>query len=85
MADYDSFIRGTGEFSPFTSLFNITGQPAISLPLASGEEGMPIGVQFVAGYGDELLLLSLAAHLEQVMPWREQRPSQHVIEATSTN
>lgn len=84
IADYDTFIRRTGEFSPFTSLFNITGQPAISLPLAMSESGLPIGVQFVARFGNEKLLLQLAAHLEQAMPWQGRRPPTHISQMTET-
>lgn len=83
IADYDAFIRRTGEFSPFTSLFNITGQPAISLPLATSGNGMPIGVQFAAGYGSESLLLQLAAYLEEVMPWRDTLPAIHASDLSS--
>jgi len=55
--------------APFTAVFNCTGQPAISLPLARSESGLPIGIQFAAPFGREDLLLSLAAVFEQVMPW----------------
>lgn len=60
---------------PFTPLFNMTGQPAISLPLGQSSEGLPIGVQLVARYGDEATLLRLAAQLEQALPWKQRRPS----------
>ena len=60
---------------PFTPLFNMTGQPAISLPLGQSSEGLPIGVQLVARYGDEATLLRLAAQLEQALPWSLRRPS----------
>jgi len=59
---------------PFTPLFNATGQPAISLPLAQSRDGLPIGIQCVAHYGDEATLFRLAAQLEQALPWASRRP-----------
>jgi amidase len=61
-------------YTPFTPPFNVTGQPGISLPLHSSAGGLPIGVQFVGRFGDEETLLSLAAQLEQAVPWAERRP-----------
>jgi amidase len=55
--------------APFTAMFNCTGQPAVSLPLGRSESGLPIGIQFAAGYGREDLLLGLAAAFEETMPW----------------
>jgi amidase len=60
-------------FGLFTMPFSFTGQPAISLPL-HWHEGLPIGVQLVADYGREDLLLRVAAQLEEAMPWAERRP-----------
>ena len=55
--------------APFTAVFNVTGQPAISLPLGRSETGLPFGIQFAASQGREDLLLALAARLEQAQPW----------------
>src|SRR5262249_39402613 len=61
-------------YIPFTALQNMTGQPAISLPLAWSKSGLPIGVQFVGRFGDEHLLLQLAAQIEKAEPWDNKRP-----------
>lgn len=61
-------------FMPFTPLFNVTGQPAISLPLHSTAAGLPIGMQFVARMGDEATLFRLAGQLEQARPWFDRAP-----------
>lgn len=55
--------------SPFTPLFNITGQPAMSVPLYWDKQGLPIGIQFAGRMGDEKTLLQLAHQLEKVQPW----------------
>jgi amidase len=70
------FGRG-GELVAFTLPFNVTGQPAISLPLHWSAGGLPIGVQLVAAYAREDLLLRVAAQLERAQPWREKRPRIH--------
>lgn len=53
---------------PYTPLFNITGQPAMSAPLRWNDSGLPIGVQFVGWFGDETTLLRLAGQLERARP-----------------
>jgi len=65
------------EVVPFTPPFNGTGQPAISLPLHWNADGLPIGVQLVAPFGREDVLLRVAAQLEQAQPWSERRPPVH--------
>jgi amidase len=61
----------------FTAPFNVTGQPAISLPLNWSPSGLPIGSQLVAAYGREDLLIQVAAQLEQARPWAERLPLIH--------
>ena len=63
------------EFGPFTAPFNVSGHPAISLPLGESAEGLPIGVQLVAAHGGEQLLVRVAAQLEQSSPWKNREPS----------
>ena len=67
------FMRAAS-FTPFTPPFNVTGQPAISLPLAQTADGLPIGVQLVAAYGREDVLFRVAAQLEAVDPWANRCP-----------
>ena len=62
----------------FLPVFNTTGQPAISLPLHQSAEGLPIGMQLVTGAGREALLLSVAASLEEALPWAHRRPPAYV-------
>jgi amidase len=69
----DLLARVNG-LTAFSMPFNVTGQPAISLPLHRGANGLPVGVQLVAAYGREDLLLRVASQLEVTCPWRELRP-----------
>ncbi|MCO1656135.1 amidase [Pseudonocardia humida] len=67
-------------FAGFTALSNVTGMPAISLPLAVSERGWPIGVQLAAGTAQEATLLALAGDLERALPWADRTPA--VVAAT---
>jgi amidase len=72
----DAFMR-SGALLPFTLPFNVTGQPAISLPLHMNGAGLPIGVQLVAAFGREDVLIRVAAQLEQAVNWSARRPQIH--------
>jgi amidase len=76
----DEAAHGPLAATPNTQLFNMTGQPAISLPLAWNAAGLPIGTQWVAPFGREDMLLRLASQLEAARPWASRRPR---VDATS--
>jgi amidase len=61
-------------YMPWTSMFNMSGQPAMSVPLAWNKAGLPLGMMFAARFGDEATLFRLAAQLEQARPWKDKRP-----------
>jgi amidase len=69
-------FRRSGEFTPYTAIFNVTGQPAISLPLFHGDDGLPLAVQLAGRPAGESQLLALAAQLEAARPWAQRRPEQ---------
>jgi amidase len=62
------------EYAPFTAHWNLTGQPAISLPLYQGQDGLPLAIQLVGQPLGEGTLLSLATQLEQAQPWADRIP-----------
>ncbi|MGR8946964.1 MAG: amidase [Gammaproteobacteria bacterium] len=65
------------DYSPFTPLFNTTGQPAVMLPLWQSKAGLPLAMQFVGRLGDEETLYSLAGQLEYALPWCNRRPANY--------
>jgi amidase len=73
--DMQRFAREVGPFTAFTSLANVTGQPAMSLPLDVSDDGMPIGSHVIGRFGDEATLLRLAGQLERAHPWFDRIPA----------
>lgn len=74
LEDVDEYWRRVFTFSPFTVWFNLTGQPALMLPLGRTASGFPIAVQLVGRYGEEGTILSLGAQLEKARPWFDKKP-----------
>lgn len=70
----ETFAAG-GRFNPYSPVWNVTGQPAVSLPLYQGEDGLPLGVQLAGPARGDEVLLQLAAQLEALAPWDERRPT----------
>jgi amidase len=73
--DRQAFLKEIAEFSPYTALYNVTGQPSMSAPLDWTMDGLPLGVMFSARFGDEATLFRLAAQLEKAKPWANRRPT----------
>jgi amidase len=76
-ADPDTALLVMGQITGFLIPWNMTGQPAISLPLGRSESGLPIGVQLIAATGREDLLIRVASQLERAAPWANRRPPVH--------
>jgi amidase len=70
---WDHFARLI-QFTPFTPLVNVTGQPAVSLPLSQTDDGLPVGVQLIGRPADEATLLRVSAQVERAQPWAQRRP-----------
>lgn len=66
--------RRIEDYHPYSGQFNVTGQPAISLPLHMTADGLPVGIQLVAAYGRDDLLVQVASQLEAAAPWADRRP-----------
>ena len=74
-SDFETYNEHFNDFWGFTNLYNATGHPAISLPLAWSSDELPIGMQFVAPFGREDVLMQVSHQLEQAQPWFHRRPS----------
>jgi amidase len=61
-------------FTPYTALYNVSGQPAVNVPLHWSADGLPIGIMLAGRMGDEATLISLSAQLEQARPWQDRHP-----------
>jgi amidase len=68
-------LRRSGRLAPYTALFNVTGQPAISVPVGFADDGLPTAVQLVGHPLGEETLLQVAAQMETVRPWAAHRPA----------
>lgn len=71
---WDNYTRSAG-FTPYTAILNVTGQPAISVPLYHGDDGLPTGVQLIGPPAGEHVLLALATQLQTALPWADRMPS----------
>lgn len=68
--EFEEVCKRASDFATYLPMFNISGSPAISLPMGTSSEGMPIGLQFAAPHGEDKLLLELALQLEAAKPWK---------------
>jgi amidase len=75
--DYVGYMRLCDEIRVHTTAANVTGQPAMTLPLGCSQSGLPIGVQFMGRFGEEGALIRLASSLEKQVPWHERIPPVH--------
>lgn len=74
----EDYMEADAALYQYLGVFNVTGQPSVSLPLAYSTSGLPIGIQIVGRFGDEARLVRIARDLEQERPWHHRRPGLHV-------
>jgi amidase len=72
--DPEGPVQASIRFTPFTAVANLTGQPAVSLPLGRGDDGIPVGVQLIGRPADEATLFRVSAQVERARPWLDARP-----------
>jgi amidase len=75
--DVESYVNRIFAYGPGTSMFNMSGQPSMSMPLAWSKSGLPLGMMFTARFGDEATLFRLAGQLEKEKPWNDKTPPTH--------
>lgn len=72
--DMDTYVERISTYCPFTSVYNITGNPSMSLPLHWSDNGLPVGTMITGAFGDEATLFRLAGQLEKASPWIDTKP-----------
>lgn len=75
--DIAAYLDINARYMPYAGLFNMTGQPSMSVPLHWTDTGLPVGMMFTGAFGDEATLFQLAGQLEQAQPWADKRPPVH--------
>jgi amidase/6-aminohexanoate-cyclic-dimer hydrolase len=73
-SDVATYLKNSAEYVPNIGVYNMTGQPSMSMPLGWSEGGLPLGLMFTGRFGDEATLFRLAGQLEQAQPWANRRP-----------
>jgi amidase len=79
---FETLLERMREFVAFTLLYNVSGAPAISLPLGRSRDGLPVGVQFAAAHGEDRKLLELASSIEDAEPWERIAPREQWVDPT---
>ncbi|HEX7777026.1 MAG TPA: amidase family protein, partial [Parvibaculum sp.] len=73
-ADVGAYLAASAEYMPNIGIYNMTGQPSMSVPLHWNGDGLPLGMMFTGRFGEEAMLFRLAAQLEKAQPWKDRRP-----------